>query len=117
MMPPNLFAGINRDVIELYIRSGVVKDDIFSTRYMFRSLELKQERTAVTFRALWRPMLALEAWARHVDTRMTDMSRAGYDDPRLVHDMLVQQAALQRDSQEMRGRVTTLEQERNRRER
>ncbi|GJR60078.1 hypothetical protein Tco_1502240 [Tanacetum coccineum] len=89
-MPPTLFTGINQDVIELYIRSGVVKDEIFSTRYMFRSLELKQERTAVTFRALWRPMLALEAWAGHVDTRMEDMSRAGYDDPRLVHDMLVQ---------------------------
>ncbi|GKA06341.1 hypothetical protein Tco_0685565 [Tanacetum coccineum] len=41
---------------------------------LFRSLELKQERTVVTFRALWRPVLALEAWAGHVDTRMADMS-------------------------------------------
>ncbi|GKC59838.1 hypothetical protein Tco_1087436 [Tanacetum coccineum] len=86
-------------------------------RYRFRSLELEQERTAVTFGALWRPVLALEAWAGHVDTRMADMSRAGYDDHRLVHDMLVQQAALQRELQEMRGRVTALEQERDRRER
>ncbi|GJR18512.1 hypothetical protein Tco_0967039 [Tanacetum coccineum] len=53
----------------------------------FRSLELEQERTVVTFGALWRPMLALEAWAGHVDTRMNDMSHAGYDDHRLVHDM------------------------------
>ncbi|GJZ15873.1 hypothetical protein Tco_0551550, partial [Tanacetum coccineum] len=51
----------------------------------------------------------------HVDTRMADMSRAGYDDHRLVHDMLVQQVALQRELQEMRGHVTTLEQERDRR--
>ncbi|GJX61041.1 hypothetical protein Tco_0293941 [Tanacetum coccineum] len=64
-----------------------------------------------------RPVLALEAWARHVDTRMEDMPRARCDDHRLIHDMLVQQAALQRELQEMRGRVTTLEQERDRRER
>nr|GEZ38904.1 hypothetical protein [Tanacetum cinerariifolium] len=38
-------------------------------RYRFRSLEREQERTAMTFRALWRPVLALEAWAGHVDTR------------------------------------------------
>nr|GEW59533.1 hypothetical protein [Tanacetum cinerariifolium] len=57
-----------------------------------------------------------EAWARNVDTRMADMSRAGYDDHRLIHDMLVQQTALQRELQEMRGRVTALEQERDRRE-
>ncbi|GKG18779.1 hypothetical protein Tco_0373077, partial [Tanacetum coccineum] len=63
-------------------------------RYIFRSLELEQERTAVTFGALWRPVLTLEAWAGHVDTQMSYMSRAGYDDHRLVYDMLVQQAAL-----------------------
>nr|GEW34643.1 hypothetical protein [Tanacetum cinerariifolium] len=34
----------------------------------------EQERTAVTFRALWRPVLALEAWAGQVDTQMVDMS-------------------------------------------
>ncbi|GJV70515.1 hypothetical protein Tco_1490510 [Tanacetum coccineum] len=44
--------------------------------------------------------------------RMTDMSWARYDDHRLVHDLLVQQAALQREMQEMRGRITTLKQER-----
>ncbi|GJY90348.1 hypothetical protein Tco_0505544, partial [Tanacetum coccineum] len=51
-----------------------------------------------------------------VDTQMADMSRAGYDDHRLVHDLLVKQAALQCELQEMRGRVTALEQERDRRE-
>ncbi|GKE59992.1 hypothetical protein Tco_1510359 [Tanacetum coccineum] len=45
------------------------------------------ERTAMSFGALWRPVLALEAWA-----------------------------AMQRELQEMRGRVTALEQERDRRE-
>ncbi|GJW47635.1 hypothetical protein Tco_0079281 [Tanacetum coccineum] len=64
-MPLTLFAGIDRDVRELYTRSGVVRDEIFSQR----------------------PVLALEAWAGHVDTQMADLSRAGYDDHRLIHDM------------------------------
>ncbi|GJW18554.1 hypothetical protein Tco_0025990 [Tanacetum coccineum] len=55
--------------------------------------------------------------AGRVDTWMADMSRAGYEDHRLVHDLLVQHAALQRALQEMRGRVIALEQERDRRER
>nr|GEY91557.1 hypothetical protein [Tanacetum cinerariifolium] len=42
-----------------------VDEDQFIERYRFRSLEHEQERTAVTFRALWRPVLALEAWAGH----------------------------------------------------
>ncbi|GKD34266.1 hypothetical protein Tco_1249775, partial [Tanacetum coccineum] len=83
-LPPTLVADIDRDVRELYTRSGVVKDDIF-----------------------------LQMHGRHVDTRMEDMSRAGYDDHRMVHDMLVQQTAMQRELQEMRGRVTALEQERD----
>ncbi|GJW79375.1 hypothetical protein Tco_0141057 [Tanacetum coccineum] len=94
---PTLFADIDRDVREL-------------------SLEREQERTTMTFGAMWRPVLALEAWAGHVDTRMADMSRAGYDGHRLIHDILVQHAAMQRELQEMRGRVTALEQERGRRE-
>ncbi|GKC44259.1 hypothetical protein Tco_1061981, partial [Tanacetum coccineum] len=67
-LPPTLIADIDRDVRELYTRSRVVRDEIFSQRYMFKSLEHEQERTAVAFRALWRPMLVLEAWAGHVDT-------------------------------------------------
>ncbi|GJT67225.1 hypothetical protein Tco_1018705, partial [Tanacetum coccineum] len=100
----------------LFTRSKAVRDDIFSQRYRLRSLEHKQERIVVTFGALWRPVLALEAWAGCVDTQMADMSQAGYDDHRLVHDLLVEQAALQCELQEMRGRVTALEQERDRRE-
>ncbi|GKA01613.1 hypothetical protein Tco_0674278 [Tanacetum coccineum] len=93
------------------VRLGELSPALFE-----RSLEHEKERTVMTVRALWRPVLALEAWARPVDTRMADMSRGGYDDHRLVHDMLVQQAALQRELQEMRGRVTALELERDRRE-
>ncbi|GJX67774.1 putative reverse transcriptase domain-containing protein [Tanacetum coccineum] len=74
-LSPTLFENIDKDVRELYTRSGVVKDEVFSQR----------------------PVLALEAWAGHVDTRMEDMSRAGYDDHRLIYDMLVQHDALQRE--------------------
>ncbi|GKB64049.1 hypothetical protein Tco_0920235, partial [Tanacetum coccineum] len=37
--------------------------------YGFRSLEHEQERVAVTFRALWRPVLALESWAGQTDAQ------------------------------------------------
>ncbi|GKB17816.1 hypothetical protein Tco_0851739, partial [Tanacetum coccineum] len=66
--------------------SGVIRNKIFSQRYRIRNLEREQERATVTIDALWRPVLALESWARY------------------------------RELQEMRGRVPTLEQERSRRE-
>nr|GEZ38183.1 hypothetical protein [Tanacetum cinerariifolium] len=72
----------------------LVDEDQFIERYQFRSPKHKQERTAVKFIALWRPVLALEAWEGRADTRMTYMSRAGCDDHRLVHDMLLQRTAL-----------------------
>nr|GEX61914.1 hypothetical protein [Tanacetum cinerariifolium] len=115
-LPPTLVMDIDSDVRELYTRSGVVRDEIFLQRYRFWSLERERERATVTFGTLWRPVLALEAWVGHVDTRMADMSLARYDDHRLIHDMLVQQAAMQRELQEMRGRAIALEQERGRRE-
>ncbi|GKE12735.1 hypothetical protein Tco_1416286, partial [Tanacetum coccineum] len=55
------FKEIDRDVGELYTRSGAVRDEIFSQRYQLRSLEHEHERAVMTFRALWRPVLALEA--------------------------------------------------------
>ncbi|GKF03382.1 hypothetical protein Tco_0030305, partial [Tanacetum coccineum] len=113
-MPPTLFAEMDRDVMELHTRSVVVRDEIFSQRYRLRSLEQEQERAVMTFGALWRPVLALETWAGHVDTQMANMSQTGYDDHRLVHNLLVQQNSLQHELQEMRGRVTALEQERDR---
>nr|GEW24848.1 hypothetical protein [Tanacetum cinerariifolium] len=73
-LPPTFISDIDRDLRELYNRLGVVRDKIFSHRYMFMSLEREQERTAVTFGALWRLVLALEAWPGHVDIRMTDTS-------------------------------------------
>ncbi|GJZ07966.1 hypothetical protein Tco_0542249 [Tanacetum coccineum] len=51
-LPPTLIADIDRDVRDLYTRSGVVRDEIFSQRQRFKSLEREQERVALTFRAL-----------------------------------------------------------------
>ncbi|GJX68990.1 hypothetical protein Tco_0304717 [Tanacetum coccineum] len=48
-LPPTLVADINRDVRELYTRSGAVRDEIFSQSYRLRSLEREQERATVTF--------------------------------------------------------------------
>ncbi|GJU72250.1 hypothetical protein Tco_1263655 [Tanacetum coccineum] len=68
-LSPALFERYDRDIGELFIRSGAVREEIFSQRYRFRSLEYEQERVAVTFRAIWRPVLALEAWAGQMDAQ------------------------------------------------
>ncbi|GKF74638.1 hypothetical protein Tco_0220970, partial [Tanacetum coccineum] len=52
VMPPTLFTEIDRDVRELYTRSGAVRDEIFSQRYQLRSLEQEQKRAIMTFGAL-----------------------------------------------------------------
>nr|GEU38681.1 hypothetical protein [Tanacetum cinerariifolium] len=46
--------GYDRDLRELYTRSGAVRDEIFSLMYRFRSLELEDERATMTFSAIWR---------------------------------------------------------------
>ncbi|GKE17211.1 hypothetical protein Tco_1424788, partial [Tanacetum coccineum] len=62
-LSPALFERYDKDIGELFTRSGAVRDEIFSQRYRFRSLEHEQERVTVTFGSLWRPVLALESWA------------------------------------------------------
>nr|GEY00384.1 hypothetical protein [Tanacetum cinerariifolium]GEY08844.1 hypothetical protein [Tanacetum cinerariifolium] len=91
-LPPTLFEGYDRDLRELYTRMREARDKLFSQRYRLRSLE--KEKATVTFRALWRLVLALEAWAGHVDARSVEMSQARYDDHRLIHDMLVPHVAM-----------------------
>ncbi|GJX06895.1 hypothetical protein Tco_0194827 [Tanacetum coccineum] len=54
-LPPALFEGIDKDVRDLYTRSGAVRDEIFSQRYRFRSLKQEQERATMTFSVIWRP--------------------------------------------------------------
>ncbi|GJY22806.1 hypothetical protein Tco_0396464 [Tanacetum coccineum] len=50
-LQPALFEKYDRDIGELFTRSGAVRDEIFSQRYRLRSLEHEQERTVVTFGA------------------------------------------------------------------
>ncbi|GKD82649.1 hypothetical protein Tco_1349488, partial [Tanacetum coccineum] len=69
-LSPALFKRYDRDIGKLFTRSMAVREEIFSQRYRFRSLGYEQERVAVTFGAIWRPMLALEAWAENRDLRL-----------------------------------------------
>nr|GEY70321.1 hypothetical protein [Tanacetum cinerariifolium] len=55
---------------ELFTRSKVVKDEIFCQRYRFRRLKLEHERVVVTFRAIWRLVLALESWVEERRARL-----------------------------------------------
>ncbi|GKF50780.1 hypothetical protein Tco_0147247, partial [Tanacetum coccineum] len=66
-LSPALFERYDMDIGELFTRSGAVRYEIFSQRYQFRSLEYEQKRVAVTFGAIWRPVLALESWAGQTD--------------------------------------------------
>ncbi|GJY33216.1 hypothetical protein Tco_0417685 [Tanacetum coccineum] len=48
------------------MQGGLIRDH---TRYRFRSLEHEQERVALTFGAIWRPVLALKSWAGQTDAQ------------------------------------------------
>ncbi|GKA37100.1 hypothetical protein Tco_0723665 [Tanacetum coccineum] len=47
-----LFKRYDWDIGELFTRSGAIRDEIFSQRYRFRSLEHEYERVIETFGAL-----------------------------------------------------------------
>ncbi|GKC91158.1 hypothetical protein Tco_1151807 [Tanacetum coccineum] len=68
-LSPTLFERYDRNIGELFTRSRAIRDEIFSQRYRFRSLEHAQKRVAVTFEAIWRPVLALESWAGQTDAQ------------------------------------------------
>nr|GEU89483.1 hypothetical protein [Tanacetum cinerariifolium] len=97
------------------IATILVDEDAFLERFRLRSLEHGHERATITFGAFWQLVLALEAWARQSDAQRTNMWQARYEDHRLIYDFLVQNTATQHELQELRDRVTALEQERSRR--
>ncbi|GJS25961.1 hypothetical protein Tco_0486581 [Tanacetum coccineum] len=68
-LSPALLKRYDRDIMELFTRSGAVRDKIFSHKYRLRILEHEQERVAVTFGAIWRLLLALESWAGQTDAQ------------------------------------------------
>ncbi|GKA56965.1 hypothetical protein Tco_0756037 [Tanacetum coccineum] len=115
-LPPTLVANIDRDVSELYTRSGAVRDEIFSQRYRLRSLEQEQERVAVTFRALWRPVLALEAWAGQTDAQRAALCHAIYDIKRENHDLRMQLAEERRGRSELADCVARMDRRQESRE-
>ncbi|GJZ94328.1 hypothetical protein Tco_0666531, partial [Tanacetum coccineum] len=78
-LPPTLVTDIDKDVRELYTRSGAVRDEIFSQRYRLRSLDHEQDRVIVTFGALWRLVLALEGWAGQTNAQRAALWHAIYD--------------------------------------
>ncbi|GJV62940.1 hypothetical protein Tco_1473768 [Tanacetum coccineum] len=51
------------------IRDHIVRLEELSLALFKRSLEHEQERVAVTFGAIWRPVLALESWAGQTDAQ------------------------------------------------
>ncbi|GJQ98300.1 hypothetical protein Tco_0009439 [Tanacetum coccineum] len=64
-----LEARVEMDIGEFFTSSKAVRDEIFTQRYQFKSLEHEQERVAVTFGAIWRPVLALESRAGQTDAQ------------------------------------------------
>ncbi|GJX12062.1 hypothetical protein Tco_0201921 [Tanacetum coccineum] len=51
---------------QVQMQGGLISNHV---RYRFRSLEYEQELVAVKFGATWRPVLALESWARQTDAQ------------------------------------------------
>ncbi|GKC29865.1 hypothetical protein Tco_1037159 [Tanacetum coccineum] len=89
---PTLFERYDRDIGELFTRSGAVRDEIFSQRYQLRSLEHEQESVAVTLGAFWRPIEN-----RELRLQITEERRARLDLAEIVASM--------RRGQEPRGDV------------
>ncbi|GKD91388.1 hypothetical protein Tco_1366895 [Tanacetum coccineum] len=58
------------------IHDHAVRLEELSPALFERSLEYEQERVAVTFRAIWRPVLAFEAWAGQTDAQRTALWHA-----------------------------------------
>ncbi|GKG32025.1 hypothetical protein Tco_0426975, partial [Tanacetum coccineum] len=108
-LPPTLFEGYDRDLRELYTRSGVVRDEIFLQRYRFRSLEREQKRDTVTFSAKWMSVLALEAWAGQTDAQRVALWHAIYDIHRENHDLRMHLTEERRERLELTYRITKME--------
>ncbi|GKA30294.1 hypothetical protein Tco_0716599, partial [Tanacetum coccineum] len=70
---------VSSPLTEGLIRDHVVRLEELSLDLFERSLEYEQERVAVTFRALWRPMLALESWAGQTDAQRAALWHANSD--------------------------------------
>ncbi|GJT37994.1 hypothetical protein Tco_0937859 [Tanacetum coccineum] len=68
-----------------------------------------RERVAVTFGALWRPVLALDAWAGQTDAQRAALWHAIYDIQRENHDLRMQLAEERHKRLELANRVARIE--------
>ncbi|GJS38937.1 hypothetical protein Tco_0563980 [Tanacetum coccineum] len=84
-LPPTLFVDIDKDVRELYTRSGAVRDEIFL------------------------PVLALEAWKGHTHDQRAALWHAIYDIQRENHDLRMQLAEERREQLQLADHVTRME--------
>ncbi|GJU90624.1 hypothetical protein Tco_1303047 [Tanacetum coccineum] len=73
------------------------------------SLEREQERVTVTFGVLWRPVLALEAWAGQTDSQRATRWHAIYDIKRENHDLRMQLTEEMRERLELVDHVARME--------
>ncbi|GKE02153.1 hypothetical protein Tco_1390136, partial [Tanacetum coccineum] len=82
------------DQVEMH--GGLIRDHAVRLEELspdlFESLEHEQERVAVTFGEIWRPVLALESWAGQTDAQRADMWHAISDTHRENQDLRLQLA-------------------------
>nr|GEW44250.1 hypothetical protein [Tanacetum cinerariifolium] len=71
-LSPALFERYDRDIKELFTRSGEVRDEIFFQMYDRDIREL----FAVTFGVIWRPIVALESWEGQTNAQRAAMWHA-----------------------------------------
>nr|GEW40956.1 hypothetical protein [Tanacetum cinerariifolium] len=84
------------------------EDEPLGLGYTLRSLERGHEDTGITIGTLWRLILAPKAWAGHTDRGA--LWQARYEDRREIYDLRRQHTADQREMQELKDRITILEQ-------
>ncbi|GKE16375.1 hypothetical protein Tco_1423952 [Tanacetum coccineum] len=94
-LSPALFERYDMDIGELFTRSGVVRDEIFSQRYRFRSLEHEQER--VVRAALWHAISDMQKENQELRLQIAEERRARLDLAKIIDSM--------RRGQEPRGDV------------
>nr|GEU48262.1 hypothetical protein [Tanacetum cinerariifolium] len=77
-------------------------------RYRFRSLEREQERATMRFSAIWRLILALEAWASQTDAQRAAMWHARYDIQKENYDLRRRLAEERHERVELTDRVARM---------
>nr|GEW85130.1 hypothetical protein [Tanacetum cinerariifolium] len=83
--------------------------DLGAQRYRLWSLEREHERVTMTFSALWRSVLALEAWVGQTDAHRVALWHAMSDTQRENHDLRMQLAEERRERLELAYRVARIE--------